>query len=607
MWRSFCYTRGMKRFILGLGAVLVATFGMLNVPNAHAQNPNNFTIQSFDVDYYLGKDSEGRSALKTVEAITAAFPEYDQNHGIERAIPQKYDGHSVDVKIQSVTDRNGAEIAYSDRIINDNLVLRIGDRDTYVHGLHEYVITYTQRDVTRFFKDTNDDEFYWDVNGTQWAQPVQTIGARLHVAPSVAAQLTGKSSCYQGTQRSTANCTVTREESNGEVVLSAKAAALQPYTTMTLAVGFRPQTFAAYQPSGQEKLFALLGMIWGILVIISSIAASIAIIWLLVRRYQVMHRVKGKGTIVPEYLPPNDASVLLSAQVEGNSTADITAQLIDLAVRHYLKVYQTKDKTLFKSAEYELELTKDPTDLRSEEQRLLRHLFGKSNLRIGARFAMKKLQNNHEVGKKLLADRKQLRENARGNYGIFERAETEAKQFNKFGIVAIIIGIITLSPLVVVVAIMAFVFAHNLWPLTEKGVALRDYLAGLRQYISVAEQDRIKMLQSPEGAEKVGVAVDGSDLKQLVKLYERVLPYAVLFGIEKEWTKQLGAYYEAGATQPNWYSGNAAFNAVVFSSALSNFSSQSSSYSSASSSSSGGSGGGGFAGGGGGGGGGGGW
>jgi uncharacterized membrane protein len=115
------------------------------------------------------------------------------------------------------------------------------------------------------------------------------------------------------------------------------------------------------------------------------------------------------------------------------------------------------------------------------------------------------------------------------------------------------------------------------------------------------------MLQSPEGAEKIGQTIQGEDAAQLVKLYERVLPYAVLFGVEKEWTKQLGAYYEAAGEQPDWYAGNGAFNAVIFASALSGFSSQSSTYSSSTSSSSGGSGGGGFSGGGGGGGGGGGW
>ncbi|RYF29034.1 MAG: hypothetical protein EOO17_03070 [Chloroflexi bacterium] len=94
-----------------------------------------------------------------------------------------------------------------------------------------------------------------------------------------------------------------------------------------------------------------------------------------------------------------------------------------------------------------------------------------------------------------------------------------------------------------------------------------------------------------------------------MKLYERVLPYAILFGQEKEWGDQMGRYYESIGSQPEWYSGannSSLFNAAVLSSAISNFNTAAS-YTSASSSSTGGSAGGGSSGGGGGGGGGGGW
>jgi len=598
----------MKRFILGLGAVLIGLLGGVAVPlQVGASNTDNFTIRSFDADYYLDKDSEGRSTLKTVEKIVAVFPDYDQNHGLERALPEDYNGHSTALRIQSVTDGTGTKQPYSESISNGNLVLRIGEADTYVRGAREYVITYTQRDVSAFFKDTNDDEFYWDVNGTQWPQAMERVSARVHVAPALVPGLTNKASCYQGMTGSTRQCAISRSTDDAGTLFSTAAVSLGSYENMTVAIGFAPHTFAAYQLTMQEKIMGAVILVWVALLAIGSIVAIAMIIWMSVKRHQVVHRIKGRGTIVPEYLPPKEESVLVSAQVLGNTTADMTAQIIDLAVRHYLKIYQTKDKTLFKPAEYELEIAKEPAELRSEELELLRSLFGKSNVHIGARFAMKKLQNNYTLAQKLVASRKQLQKDVRGKYGLYEYIEREAKQFKKVGVVTIIVGVLTLSPLLIIAAIVAFIYAHTLWPLTKKGVALKEYLAGLREYISVAEEERLKMLQSPEGAEKVGVKVNGRDSQQLIKLYERVLPYAVLFGIEKEWTKQLGAYYEAGATQPDWYSGNAAFNAVVFSSAVSNFSSQSSSYSSSSSSSSGGSGGGGSSGGGGGGGGGGGW
>jgi len=84
-------------------------------------------------------------------------------------------------------------------------------------------------------------------------------------------------------------------------------------------------------------------------------------------------------------------------------------------------------------------------------------------------------------------------------------------------------------------------------------------------------------------------------------------PYAILFGIESEWTRVLGKYYEQENVTPDWYVGSTMFNAAVFSSAVSSFSTSAAASSTYTSSSSGGSSGGGFSGGGGGGGGGGGW
>jgi uncharacterized membrane protein len=105
------------------------------------------------------------------------------------------------------------------------------------------------------------------------------------------------------------------------------------------------------------------------------------------------------------------------------------------------------------------------------------------------------------------------------------------------------------------------------------------------------------MLQSPQGAERV--PVDTTDPRVMLRLYESLLPYAVVFGQEKQWAKELAVLYGEG-NSPAWYSGSSgSFNAAAFSAGIGSLSTSASS-----SSSSGGSGGGGSAGGGGGGGGG---
>jgi uncharacterized membrane protein YgcG len=134
-------------------------------------------------------------------------------------------------------------------------------------------------------------------------------------------------------------------------------------------------------------------------------------------------------------------------------------------------------------------------------------------------------------------------------------------------------------------------------PLTAAGAEVRDHLRGLKEFIEWAEADRIRMLQSPQGAERI--RIDSTDVRQILWLYELLLPYAVVFGQEKQWAKELAVLYGAG-NSPTWYVGTSGFNASSFSSGISTLSSSTSS----SSSTSGGSGGGGSAGGGGGGGGG---
>jgi uncharacterized membrane protein YgcG len=155
-----------------------------------------------------------------------------------------------------------------------------------------------------------------------------------------------------------------------------------------------------------------------------------------------------------------------------------------------------------------------------------------------------------------------------------------------------------------VIAVVAFIAALIPYAvLTPAGAEAREYLLGVKEYIRLAEADRIRMLQSYTGAER---RRDGT--VDVIVLYERLLPYAMLFGMEREWGDVLTVHYQEAGTGPDWYTGFAAGN---LSSSLSGVGSSLTGTSTPSSSSSGssfsGSSGGGFSGGGGGGGSSGGW
>jgi uncharacterized membrane protein len=88
--------------------------------------------------------------------------------------------------------------------------------------------------------------------------------------------------------------------------------------------------------------------------------------------------------------------------------------------------------------------------------------------------------------------------------------------------------------------------------------------------------------------------------------FEAFLPYALVLGVENSWAKEFDGMY---MTPPSWYEGypGGAFNTLMFTHTLSQFTTVASSSFTSTPSSTGGSGGGGFSGGGGGGGGGGSW
>lgn len=582
--------------LLVLGGVIVAA----TAPSLPARaGVNDFTISDYKIEYHLSKDAEGRSVLKTTERITAEFPNFDQNHGIERAIPKSYDKHPTSLSIDAVTNGSSEALNYTTYDSNGNLVVRIGDADRYVQGRQVYRITYTQRDVTRYFADVNADEFYWDTNGVEWRVPIQSLSIKLVLDDKLVSALNGSRACYQGINESNAMCAITQSGNEFE----ASASNLGPGQNLTMAFGFAPQTFAPYQQSPFEIFFKYALIVWFVLI---GLSVGL-IIWLTVRWSRLSSRKKEIGTIIPEYIPPSDASVTTSASLLSTPRSIFAAQLLDFAVRHYIKIYETNKKILlWNNKDYEIEVTKDVSSLTAEEQEILNDIFGGSAA-VGSRLALSSLKGNNSVYMSTLDNDKKLKTLIRGAYGLREKNPEQSRWFKRAGITLLVLAILSFNPGLLVASIVAFVAGATLWPLTDKGLALSRYLEGLKMYIGVAETERLKMLQSPEGAEKVG-GVDPNNKKQLVKLYERVLPYATLFGQEKEWGKQLGDLYESTGKNPGWYSStnHALFNAAALNAALGSFSTAAS-YSAASSSSSGGSSGGGSSGGGGGGGGGGGW
>ncbi len=585
----------MKQLYYRIALIIILAFVFVGfVPNFASAGVNDFRFSSFEADYYLSKDSEGRSTMKVVEKLTAEFVNFNQNKGIERAIPSYYDGHSVSFQLKSLT-RNGQTEPIYDQKSDSNFTIISTGTDEYLNGTQTYVFTYTLRDVVKNFD--NHQELYWDTNGTGWAQPFDSLTVRVHLDDSIkGAFFTGAVSCYQGRQGSNKTCS---SKTVGNVVTFSSDGPLQAGENVTFDLSFTAGTFTGYKLTFGDiipYLFMLISLLLFIVLIIIKIRYG--------RNYP------GKGTIIAEYLPPVDVSVLLAAEIANKIPKSSTAQILDLAVRHKIKIIESEKKALFgKNTDYTIELI-DINGLDQNELSFVDVLFG--NNQIGNSYTFNKYDSAKAVQmKKIFESIKKDSENK--GYRVKKSSRNILQiimMISMYSLAGIAIFVslsnnnnnVTTVGIIVMIALFIFTSffrLSSLRPLTASGRELYDYLKGLEIYIKLAEADRIRVLQSPEGAERK--PVDTDDTASMIILYERVLPYAVLFGVEKEWLKQIGTFYENTKSSPDWYSGVNGFNAAMFVSSVSSFSSYSSSSSFSSSS---GAGGGGFSGGGGGGGGG---
>lgn len=568
-----------------------------------AQNVQDFTIVSFEADYYLERNSQKEAELRVVEEITAEFPPYDQNHGILRALPNTYKGKSLRLEVLSVEDAYTNDIAYSTSTQNDNTVLKIGDANQYVQGKKTYVITYTLRDVVTFYD--NHDEWYWNVNGTQWQQPFGVVLARVHLPQDLAEQVSLPTKCFTGALGSTeSNCTVESDSKEGAVV-TVQAANLLPAQNLSFVMGFKSGTFSPYTPTAWERAIPFVKASPVV------VLPLLTVLWVLNKWRKTGKDPKGKGVIVPQYIPLKGFNALRTEGLIEESVRQIaiSAAIIELATARYLIIHETPTEKKHAKPEYSLELAKLPSGLLPEQTNLIDALFG-TPAHVGQIVHLKDLKNKLHTD--YAAITKDVMKSLQAEGYFANNPLTAGTGLLSLGILLAIIAVFILSigiapwfALGLGISGAIMLFASRTMPArTQAGVDARDYLLGLKDYIELAEKDRIKYLQSPEGVRQFG---DPSKHTTQVKLFETLLPYAMLFGLEKQWAEQFKDLY---TQPPDWYQGNvSAFHHGYLASSLGSFSTATTTTFTApsSSGSSGYSGGGGFSGGGGGGGGGGGW
>jgi uncharacterized membrane protein YgcG len=335
-------------------------------------------------------------------------------------------------------------------------------------------------------------------------------------------------------------------------------------------------------------------------------------------------RVVATSTIIPQYSVPKGLDVMIAAEMIGKRHTALQAQLVSLAVKRKIRLlgYPVHDAN---TADYAVQFV-DGTKLESWEQAVVTALFGASPASGDARDL--KRAGDDELARTLGPivaalpgavtasgfEGPPARTRGAGWFVLGAIALTVAGVIGSIiaGWVGLFLGIFATVVGVGGIGFTAFA-ARRRTTWSAEGAKWVDYLLGMKMYLELAEKDRFRMLQSATGADRI----ETTDGRQIVKLYEKLLPWAVIWGVEDSWARELEVQLQQTGEELDWYVGTGGFQSAYFLGALAGLSSGTSATASSSggsswsssggSSFSGGSSGGGSSGGGGGGGGGGGW
>ncbi len=545
-------------------------------------------IRNFDA--LLTVHSDG--SLDVTEQLTIAFT--GQWIGIVRDLPLHHNtaqgrATRLDVTIGYITDGNGERLRVEEERKDNGWTrgLRI-----YIPGANDadrtIIIRYRVANAIRFFYASSEvgalDELYWNVTGDSWTMPIDSAHARVVLPDGVTPTRTA---VYTGAMGSIARDAAIEKDGN-EVNFTLRRG-LYPHEGMTIGAGWPAGHISSRLSETPEWLAVPLR--W------SPLAIPL-IVYILVYRAWAKHgRDPEEGSLAVTYEPVKGASPAELGTLVDNSAdmEDITATLVDLAVRGFIRIEEITESHLLglsKSTDYIIHIIRGRsqwTGLKAHEERYLSALSNAAP--DGDSVKVSELRNKFYTS--LPAIRNRIYDSLVTSGYYLERPDTVKGKWVGVGILIALVGgatfllsmklmWMTVSPAAIVTATVAsavivIIFAQIMPARTIAGARAREATLGFKEFLSRVEEDRYKkMITSPE-------------------MFERFLPYAMAFGVAEKWAK---AFEDMYRQPPTWYvGGTGQFNAMSFSHSISSMSSAAASSMSSSPSSSG-SGGGGSSGGG---------
>ena len=537
----------------------ILTFSFIIAPFVFAKQTEKIT------DFNVTIDVLENSEIIVTEEISYDFSD-NERHGIFRNIPYQYNGRGgvFELRINDleVFNANGKDESFSLSRQNGVMQIKIGQADVLVTGPKKYIIKYRVGRALNYFEDY--DELYWNVTGNDW--DVEIAQSKLTVNfPASSDEKKTKTECFSGAPDSRVACVSKR------FIYSAKAQVesvvliddkLLPGQGFTAVVGWekglveKPTYVTQISETVRDNLILGLPLLTFIIMFY---------LWHNFGRDQ-----GGKRTIIAEYEAPDNLTPAELGTIidETADNKDISAEIIYLAVQGYLRIIQEEKKGIFGGLEYKLEKLKEIDDnLEKHEKMLVESIFQE-------KFVEKNDQGNEVVllsalKKKFASElqkiRKQIYQSVVDN-GYFKTSPQKVRGlYTTLGVVAMIgawfmgpvfdwLGVVAIASSGLVVLIFGFIMPKK----NVKGTRAKEKILGLKEYLRIAEKDRIDFHNAPE---------------KKPEIFEKLLPFAIVLGVENEWAKQFEGIY---VKNPDWYSSSSlqTFSAVNLANAVSTLSSE---------------------------------
>ncbi len=568
------------RSLRGLPGLLLAflLFVLLSTAGAWAKG---ISVTRWETTAHVDSDGSARITEKITYQFSGVY------HGVYRDIPIDYPGpqgsnYSLFVKVDQITDAIGNPLKYEKSTKNGFLKLKVtvpGAVDASKMVIFEYSIA----NVVKFFEDH--EEFYWNVTGNDSPLPIEHASAMVFLPENTSGYL--QAQAYSGVYGSKERA---RAAVQGPVATAETDSPLPMHGGLTIDV---------YIPKDLMKepgAFTKAGWFVRANPVLSFPLWAFAVMFTF---WWLKGRDPDPGiSVAPMYEPPEkmgpaEVGTLVDDRIDPR---DITAVMVDLAVRGYIKIVETQHKgLLFNTKDYDLQLVKDRATwdgLADYERTMLDRIFA-----TGTTTRVSDLKNHFYTAIPLIKQEVMGALKAKGMYSLDPDSAMsyvgwavvlvagpfallqwlQVTDFFNAPVLMIVCGIIAVAIIVL--------FARQLSATSLKGARTKVQILGFQEFMNRVDADRLKRMPPDT--------------------FEKFLPFAMALGVEHRWAKAFEGIIQ---NPPNWYQGDGGintFNSIYFVNSLGTMSQTTSAAfvaaprsSSSSSGWSGGSGGGGFSGGG---------